>query len=436
MNQGQGGWPMTVFLTPDQEPFFAGTYFPPVDRYGRPGFRTLLERIADLWKRDRAGLRAQAAEVDAVPAREHAVRARPLRGRGGDPQGGRPSSRATSTSAGAASAARPSSRPPRRCPLLLRVHRRFGDAEALRMATRTLEMMARGRHVRPARRRLPPLLGGRALAGAALREDALRQRAARARLPRGATRPRATPFYRAVAAERPRLRPARDDVARGRLLLRDRRRHRGRRGQVLRLDAGGGARGARRRGGGARSSARPTTSRRRGTWKGTASRTCRGPSTTSRRELGLARPERWTRASPRRAPALYEARAAARAARPRRQGPHRLERAHDRRLGRGVPRARRAALPGRGRARGRLPARAPRRPRTAGCCAPARAGKAHLDAYLEDYAYLAAGLLDLYEAGGDASAPARGGAAGRADPSRTSRRRTAASSPPRAATSP
>src|SRR5258708_30018840 len=60
---GSGGWPMTVFLTPDQEPFFSGTYFPPVDRYGRPGFRTLLERIADLWKRDRAGLRAQASEV-------------------------------------------------------------------------------------------------------------------------------------------------------------------------------------------------------------------------------------------------------------------------------------------------------------------------------------------------------------------------------------
>jgi hypothetical protein len=38
MNQGHGGWPMTVFLTPDQEPIFAGTYFPPTDRYGRPGF--------------------------------------------------------------------------------------------------------------------------------------------------------------------------------------------------------------------------------------------------------------------------------------------------------------------------------------------------------------------------------------------------------------
>ena len=38
LNQGQGGWPMTVFLTPEQQPFFAGTYFPPDDRYGRPGF--------------------------------------------------------------------------------------------------------------------------------------------------------------------------------------------------------------------------------------------------------------------------------------------------------------------------------------------------------------------------------------------------------------
>ena len=37
---GQGGWPMTVFLTPNQEPIFAGTYFPPEDRYGRPGFPT------------------------------------------------------------------------------------------------------------------------------------------------------------------------------------------------------------------------------------------------------------------------------------------------------------------------------------------------------------------------------------------------------------
>jgi uncharacterized protein len=50
---GSGGWPMSVFLTPDLKPFFGGTYFPPDNRYGRPGFQTLLERIADAWQNDR-----------------------------------------------------------------------------------------------------------------------------------------------------------------------------------------------------------------------------------------------------------------------------------------------------------------------------------------------------------------------------------------------
>jgi uncharacterized protein YyaL (SSP411 family) len=63
MNNGQGGWPMTVFLTPDQEPFFAGTYFPPEDRWGRPGFGTLLKKIADYWEEDAAGVRTQAKEM-------------------------------------------------------------------------------------------------------------------------------------------------------------------------------------------------------------------------------------------------------------------------------------------------------------------------------------------------------------------------------------
>ena len=60
---GHGGWPMTVFLTPRQEPFFAGTYFPPDDRHGRPGFKTLLLRIAELWKSDRQRLVEQASEL-------------------------------------------------------------------------------------------------------------------------------------------------------------------------------------------------------------------------------------------------------------------------------------------------------------------------------------------------------------------------------------
>ena len=63
MNHGQGGWPMTVFMTPRQEPFFCGTYFPPEDRYGRPGFGTLLERIARVWKDDRASLDEQGSKV-------------------------------------------------------------------------------------------------------------------------------------------------------------------------------------------------------------------------------------------------------------------------------------------------------------------------------------------------------------------------------------
>jgi uncharacterized protein YyaL (SSP411 family) len=51
---GHGGWPMTVFLTPDGIPFYGGTYFPPADRHGLPGFPRLLEAIADAWHTRRA----------------------------------------------------------------------------------------------------------------------------------------------------------------------------------------------------------------------------------------------------------------------------------------------------------------------------------------------------------------------------------------------
>src|SRR5579862_301900 len=51
---GSGGWPMSVWLTPERKPFFGGTYFPPDNRYGRPGFRAVLERLAEAWRKDRA----------------------------------------------------------------------------------------------------------------------------------------------------------------------------------------------------------------------------------------------------------------------------------------------------------------------------------------------------------------------------------------------
>jgi len=63
MNRGQGGWPMTVFLTPELKPFFTGTYFPPQDAYGRPGFPTILQRIAELWETKRADLLSQADSI-------------------------------------------------------------------------------------------------------------------------------------------------------------------------------------------------------------------------------------------------------------------------------------------------------------------------------------------------------------------------------------
>ena len=53
---GSGGWPMSVWLTPDLKPFIGGTYFPPENRGGRPGFKTVLNRISEGWKEDRAGI--------------------------------------------------------------------------------------------------------------------------------------------------------------------------------------------------------------------------------------------------------------------------------------------------------------------------------------------------------------------------------------------
>lgn len=60
---GSGGWPMSVWLTPDAQPFFGGTYFPPEDRQGQPGFVTVLERIAELWVTGKGQLLAQAADI-------------------------------------------------------------------------------------------------------------------------------------------------------------------------------------------------------------------------------------------------------------------------------------------------------------------------------------------------------------------------------------
>lgn len=60
---GSGGWPMSIFMTAEQKPFYAGTYFPPVSRYGMVGFRDVLLTIADKWKSSRAELLESAEQT-------------------------------------------------------------------------------------------------------------------------------------------------------------------------------------------------------------------------------------------------------------------------------------------------------------------------------------------------------------------------------------
>jgi uncharacterized protein YyaL (SSP411 family)/aryl-alcohol dehydrogenase-like predicted oxidoreductase len=143
LNQGQGGWPMTVFLTPNQEPFFAGTYFPPTDGLGRPGFATLLTHIARLWQERAEDLTRQAAQLTEY------LKAR-LDLRSGSNVGEEEIRAAAAemriafdkTYGGFGPA--PKFPPSLALSLLLRHHRRTGDPEALPMVVKTLEAMAQG----------------------------------------------------------------------------------------------------------------------------------------------------------------------------------------------------------------------------------------------------------------------------------------------------
>ena len=68
---GGGGWPMSVWLTPELKPFVGGTYFPPEDRWGQPGFTKVLERIAAAWKQDHEKIAEQGTKI--VAALEQSV---------------------------------------------------------------------------------------------------------------------------------------------------------------------------------------------------------------------------------------------------------------------------------------------------------------------------------------------------------------------------
>ncbi|HEY2592823.1 MAG TPA: DUF255 domain-containing protein, partial [Chloroflexota bacterium] len=77
---GQGGWPLNVFLTPDQQPFFAGTYFPPEPRSGLPSWRMVIEAVDDAWSQRPEEVREQGARLaEAITASASVQRAEETR---------------------------------------------------------------------------------------------------------------------------------------------------------------------------------------------------------------------------------------------------------------------------------------------------------------------------------------------------------------------
>src|SRR5437867_9096864 len=144
MLTGQGGWPNSVFLTPDLKPFFAGTYFPPASRGGRPGFADVLRAVSEAYGSKKDDVKRMADEVAGQIARLSEMAASnevmtiallnrafgELAGRFDNAEGGFGGAPKFPHSMDVS--------------FLLRYHRRTRNPEALRMAVLSLEKMARG----------------------------------------------------------------------------------------------------------------------------------------------------------------------------------------------------------------------------------------------------------------------------------------------------
>ncbi|MEJ7638144.1 MAG: DUF255 domain-containing protein, partial [Singulisphaera sp.] len=139
-----GGWPMSVFLTPELQPFYGGTYYPPTDSRGMPGFPRILQGVHHAWKERREEIVSSAGEMTAhlravgtVPAGRGDLGVELLDG------AARSLARNFDTTHGGFGQAPkfPHSMDLR---VLLRQHARTGDAHALHMVRHTLDKMARG----------------------------------------------------------------------------------------------------------------------------------------------------------------------------------------------------------------------------------------------------------------------------------------------------
>jgi uncharacterized protein YyaL (SSP411 family) len=141
---GSGGWPLTVFLTPEKEPFFGGTYFPPEDRRGLPGFSRVLRTVAEAYQNRRPDVQEAARQIMGI------LTSLPETKQNGEPLVAGIMEQARTaldmnfdgTNGGFGGA--PKFPQPMDLEFLLRYHRQSGDKTALKMVETTLEKMAQG----------------------------------------------------------------------------------------------------------------------------------------------------------------------------------------------------------------------------------------------------------------------------------------------------
>ncbi|HLJ93432.1 MAG TPA: thioredoxin domain-containing protein, partial [Gemmataceae bacterium] len=144
MLTGQGGWPMSMFLTPDLKPFYGGTYFPPDDRYGRPGFKRLLLALGEAWQSRRGEITESSDQI--TERLQQASRVEPADGELDESllqNAVRMHARVFDSTYGGFGQA-PKFPHAVELGLLLRLWKRFGDDQALHMARLTLDRMAGG----------------------------------------------------------------------------------------------------------------------------------------------------------------------------------------------------------------------------------------------------------------------------------------------------
>ena len=140
---GQGGWPMTVFATPDGQPFYCGTYFPPRPGHGMPAFSQLLDAMSEAWRTQREDVEQAGGRIAAaIGGRMDLGAPAPLSAELLDSVVGSLEGSYDERSGGFDGA--PKFPPSMLLEFLLRTHARSGNQRALRMARGTLEAMARG----------------------------------------------------------------------------------------------------------------------------------------------------------------------------------------------------------------------------------------------------------------------------------------------------